>query len=147
MSNNYVPIYNFTNLFHRDILLYAIGDWRLGAPLLMRRVGYTAFFAAIWIVPIVYIFGFHMNPYFLFRPRRRSSARAVRGDGRRLNPRPSSALPFASVPLSAHLSSIGKHCQALLRKPRGSWISTTLHSAEGLDAPITLEAQSGQLSP
>ena len=66
MSNNYVPIYNFTNLFHRDILLYAIGDWRLGAPLSMRRVGYTAFFAAIWIVPIVYIFGFHMNPYFLF---------------------------------------------------------------------------------
>jgi len=65
-SNNmrYVKIVNMTNLFTRDLYMYSLGDIRFSTPISLKKVAYTTMFLLLWSVPIILIFGLHLNVYY-----------------------------------------------------------------------------------
>lgn len=61
----YVKIVNITNLFTRELRMYSLGDIRLGqGGVSLKKVAYTTAFFLLWSMPIVLIFGIHLNVYF-----------------------------------------------------------------------------------
>lgn len=62
---NGILIANFTTLFKREIWLYAIGDIKLSKPISLRKALYIIAFGAIWLPLIYFIFGIHLNVFYL----------------------------------------------------------------------------------
>lgn len=58
-------VYNMTNFFNRELLMYSIGDIKFKKPISLKRVGYTTAFFIIWTIPLILIFGFVINVFFL----------------------------------------------------------------------------------
>jgi len=65
MSNNYhLTTINMTNFFNRELFMYSLGDIKFKKPVSLKKVGYTTVFLIIWTLPIVLIFGIHLNIFF-----------------------------------------------------------------------------------
>jgi hypothetical protein len=53
-----------TNFFNRELFMYSLGDIRFKKPVSLKKVAYTTAFLIIWTLPIVLIFGLHINLLF-----------------------------------------------------------------------------------
>jgi hypothetical protein len=54
-----------TNFFNRELFMYSLGDIRFKKPVSLKKVAYTTVFLIIWTLPIVLIFGLHINLLFV----------------------------------------------------------------------------------
>lgn len=64
MSNQRLVSINMTNFFNRELFMYSLGDIRFKKPVSLKKVAYTTAFLIIWTLPIVLIFGLHINLLF-----------------------------------------------------------------------------------
>lgn len=55
---------NMTSFFKRPLVLYSIGDFKLKKPISFTWMGYLAGAILGWSLPVIYLFGFHLNVYF-----------------------------------------------------------------------------------
>lgn len=60
-----LQVMNMTNFFNREMMMYALGDFKFPKPVSFKKMLYVIIAIALWALPIVSIFGFHMNPWFL----------------------------------------------------------------------------------
>lgn len=56
---------NMTKFFNRELMLYALEDFRFKKPISFKKIGYIVAFILLFSAPIVYFFGFHLNVYFV----------------------------------------------------------------------------------
>lgn len=64
MSNQRLVSINMTNFFNRELFMYSLGDIRFKKPVSLKKVAYTTAFLIMWTIPIVVIFGLHINLLF-----------------------------------------------------------------------------------
>lgn len=63
MSNR-VPVVNMTNFFNRELFMYALGDIRFKKPIMLKKVAYTVAFLILWALPIFFMFGLVLSPFY-----------------------------------------------------------------------------------
>lgn len=56
---------NMTNFFKRELFMYALGDIKFKKPISLKKVAYTMGFILIWTLPIFFIFGLILNPFYV----------------------------------------------------------------------------------
>lgn len=56
---------NMTNFFNRELFMYSLGDIKFKKPVSLRKVAYTTLFLIVWSTPIILIFGFQLNLFFV----------------------------------------------------------------------------------
>ena len=62
---NGLPILNMTSFFNRELFLYSLGDISLSKPVSLKKAGFLFLGIALWSIPIVLIFGFYFNLFYL----------------------------------------------------------------------------------
>lgn len=55
---------NMTNTFNRELFMYSLGDIRFKKPISLKKVAYTTGFLIVWTLPMILIFGIHLNPFY-----------------------------------------------------------------------------------
>lgn len=63
MSSRLVTI-NMTNFFNRELFMYSLGDIKFKKPVSLKKVAYTTVFVIMWTLPLILIFGIHLNVFF-----------------------------------------------------------------------------------
>lgn len=61
-----IQVMNMTNFFNKEMLLYSLGDFKLPRPVSLKKAAYVLVGFIVWAFPILFIFGVHVNVYFLF---------------------------------------------------------------------------------
>lgn len=64
MSNPRLVSINMTNFFNRELFMYSLGDIKFKKPVSLKKVAYTTAFLILWSLPIILIFGLHINLIF-----------------------------------------------------------------------------------
>lgn len=64
MAGNQIVSLNMTGFFKRELQMYALGDIKFKKPISVRQVAYILGFYLIWSIPIILIFGIHLNPFY-----------------------------------------------------------------------------------
>lgn len=54
-----------TNFFNRELYLRALGDIKFKKPVSLKKIVYSMVFIVIWSVPIILIFGFKLELWFV----------------------------------------------------------------------------------
>jgi hypothetical protein len=63
--NHGLSVINMTAFFRRELVMYALGDIRLPAPLPLKKVFYGLVAIVVWGGLMISIFGMNFNPWFL----------------------------------------------------------------------------------
>lgn len=66
MSGERLVSINMTNFFNRELFMYSLGDIKFQKPVSLKKVAYTTAFLIMWTLPIILIFGIHINIFFVF---------------------------------------------------------------------------------
>lgn len=65
MDDDSIQVVNMRSFFSREIFMHSLGDIRFSKPIALKRVAYTALFLAIYTAPLIIIFGFIVNVWFV----------------------------------------------------------------------------------
>jgi len=60
-----LPILNMTSFFNRELYLYSLGDISLSKPVSLKKAGFFLIGLVVWTLPMILVFGFHFNPFYL----------------------------------------------------------------------------------
>ena len=55
---------NMTNFFNRELFMYSLGDISFKKPVSLKRAGYTMLGILVWSVPMFFIVGLILNPFY-----------------------------------------------------------------------------------
>ncbi len=58
-------VFDKTGLFHREVILYSVGDLSMPFPMRVSQIVYATLFLLLWSGPILTLFGMHMTWWFL----------------------------------------------------------------------------------
>lgn len=64
-GGRYVYVANMTNFFSRELFMYSLGDIKFKKPVSLKKVAYITAFIICWTLPMIVIFGFKMNIFYL----------------------------------------------------------------------------------
>lgn len=64
-ENNLIQVVNMRSFFTREIFMHSLGDIRFSKPIALKQAMYTTVFLLLWTLPIVVIFGFKVNVWFV----------------------------------------------------------------------------------
>lgn len=62
---NEIPVFNMTNFFNRELFMYSLGDIKFKKPHSLKTVAYIVVMFIIWTLPLILIFGVHLNVWFV----------------------------------------------------------------------------------